>query len=122
MDIRERLEELSHLKAGWLEGDGLAPSHAGLIWLSKAFDGYFISGESVLPYLYPTPEGNIRAEWSIAPHEISLDIDLNSHRADYHDLNLDDNAEDPRSLNLDESADWQWLATKIEETARVPHA
>lgn len=89
LDVALRLEELSDLKDGWLDGRGFAPSWAGLQWLVYAFEkNYDIS--LPLPYLYPTPEGGIRAEWSLNDQEISLEIDLETRKGAFHALSLQD--------------------------------
>ena len=100
LDIDARLDELRSLQDGWLEGKGVAPSSTGLEWFSSAFNlGYL--DDLPLPYLYPTVEGNIQAEWSLKPHEISLEVDLESHAAEWHGLHLISDAETVRELDLD---------------------
>jgi hypothetical protein len=117
LDVTERLNELSKLEDGWLEGDGFAPIQSGLEWLTLAFDTYY-PPDSPLPYVYPTPEGNIRAEWSIGSNEISLEVDLVTHVADYHILDLATDREASDTLNLETESGWQSLASKIEEIVR----
>ena len=41
VDISAQLDELRLMKNGWLEGEGLAPSHEGLDWLSRVFDDHY---------------------------------------------------------------------------------
>jgi hypothetical protein len=114
LDISARLDELRPLKNGWLEGRGVAPSSEGLDWLSLAFAQHYPEDLS-LPFLYPTEEGGVRAEWSLEPHEASLDINLATHAAEWHVLNMETDAEDARTLNLNEADDWKWLVEKIQE-------
>ena len=75
LDVRVRLDEFARLRPGWLDGKGLAPPDYGLEWLAGAFDMYY-PDDAPLPYLFPTPEGGVRAEWSLPPLSPSLDIDL----------------------------------------------
>jgi len=114
LDISARLDELRPLKNGWLEGRGLAPSPDGLDWLSLAFAQHYPEDLS-LPFLYPTEGGGVRAEWSLEPHEASLDINLATHAAEWHVLNMETDTEDSKSLNLNEADDWKWLVEKIQE-------
>ena len=88
LDVATRLEDLSALEDGWLEGNGKALERGGLSWLMSAFDRWFASDVD-LPHLYPTAEGGVRAEWSIGRWEASLDIDLSARSAVYHALHLD---------------------------------
>ena len=82
LDIETRLEELAQLQDGWLDGKGRAPDRASLIRLAQAFDEGF-SPDLSLPYLYPTPEGGVQAEWTLGRWEVSLEITLPTLNADY---------------------------------------
>ena len=115
LDVGARLDEIRLLKDGWMEGGGYAPDKDGLNWLEAAFNQNY-PDEVTPPYLSPTPEGDIRAEWSDARQELSLNIQLAIKRATWHALDLETDGEESRDLNLDEVADWEWLVNKIRET------
>ena len=55
LDIPAQLDDFRHMQDGWLEGEGLAPSHDGLDWLTATFTQRYQT-ELPLPYIYPTPE------------------------------------------------------------------
>lgn len=111
-DVPARLDELRSLKAGWLDGQGEAPSHHGLDWLSQAFDRHY-PDELPLPYLYPTLEGGIQAEWSAGSTEASLKIHLAARAGEWHSLDVATEREVLRELNLADPADWRWLAEHV---------
>lgn len=52
LDITVRLEALSGLQDGWLDGKGKAPIKEGLQWLALEFDERF---DSMLPLPAPLP-------------------------------------------------------------------
>jgi hypothetical protein len=112
LDISARLGELRSLEAGWLDGGGLALAPDGLDRLEKAFDLYF-PDKTTPPHLYPTPEGNISAEWSLPPYEVSLTIDLASMKGSLHTLKLDDDTESTRELDLAQTKGWKDLVGVI---------
>ena len=112
LDISARLDELRLMKNGWLEGKGLAPPHEGLDWLSRAFDEHYPKNLP-LPYLYPTEEGGVQAEWSLGPKEISLDIELSSHSGEWHVLDVETDDVSERTLNIEDAGDWKWLVEQI---------
>ena len=112
LDIGLRMEAFLGLRDGWLDGKGLAPPPEGLAWLQHAFATDY-SGELRLPYLYPTPEGGIRAEWSTPEWEISLDIDLNTHTAEYQALNLRTDSVEENRLNLGSEDGWRELDGRL---------
>jgi len=114
LDIPARLEELHLLKAGWLEGEGESLSAEGLNWLSEAFGRRF-SDELPLPYLYPTAEGGVQAEWTLGQFEVSLEIDLEEHAGRWHALDVATNDESARDLDLDADDDWEWIDGQIRD-------
>ena len=117
LDIGARIEEFKLLKAGWLDGQGIPPSHDGLNWLATIFDSFFPDNRS-LPYLFPTLEGHVLAEWSFQPWSPSLEIDLSTKRGIWHILNLDTDEEDTKELDLTNPEGWKWLAQKISDLVR----
>lgn len=112
LDIGTRIEELKQLEHGWLDGMGLAPLHDGLDWLADSFERDF-PADLPQPFLYPTPEGGVRAEWTRHPHESSLEIDLSARVGAWHCLNLETDADQSRSLVLDDPKDWAWLLGEL---------
>ena len=112
--ISSRLNELRRLENGWLDGKGLAPSAAGLNWLTQNFDANY-SDELPQPFAYPTAEGGVQVEWTIGDSELSLEIDLSSHQAQWHCLNLTTAADSFRDVNLDDVGDWMRLEAEIRE-------
>ena len=112
LDTGERIAELKLLKHGWLDGKGIAPSHEGLEWFSGVFDQQF-AGDLPPPYLYPTPDGHLRCEWSVNLFELSLEINLKSHLGNWHCLSLHNDADVTSTLNLKIESDWEWLATEL---------
>ncbi|MGF1612573.1 MAG: hypothetical protein ACFCVA_01315 [Gammaproteobacteria bacterium] len=112
-DIAARLEELKTLRHGWLDGKkGFAPDKTGLDWLAEAFQRNY-PDEHTTPYLYPTAEGGVQAEWSVNGWEISLEIDLDQHQGQWHALDMVSEQEEEKALNLNELNDWRWLAAQI---------
>lgn len=116
LDIASRLEELRGLRDGWLDGKGMAPQGPGLDWLTQAFQQHFPE-EVQPPYLYPMAEGGVQAEWSLAQHEITLEINLGNHAGDWHVLDMTTDSEESRALNLDTPGDWGWLVGQIKGLA-----
>ena len=112
LDVAARLEEFKGMEDGWLEGEGVAPSPAGLDWLASAFERRYAS-DVPSPHLYPMPEGGIRAEWSFGANAIVLEIDLSEHAADWLWFDRDSNADEERRLNLDDADEWAWLANEV---------
>lgn len=120
LDVILRLEKLSELKDGWLDGDGHAPVSEQLDWLAAAFDQYF-DADLPLPYLYPTTEGGVQAEWSLNEWAASLEIDLGSRRGTFQALNLKDNACTEHIFILENPQGWSELngALKLLEMRNV---
>ena len=120
LDVPARLDEFKSMEDGWLEGKGIAPDHAGLDWLSSKFTQFF-NNESNLPYIYPTPEGNVEAEWEIGTQSVILEIDIENHTGHWLQCDDDTDEESERNLQLDDDEDWAWAVSAIRrmtETAK----
>ena len=114
LDIHARVDELRQLQTGWLDGDGQPLASAGLNWFVDSFDSNF-PDELPLPYLYPTPEGGVQAEWSHEAVEVSLNIDLISHQAVWHLLDMSIDREDSRVLDLSNTESWKWIVAEVQQ-------
>jgi hypothetical protein len=112
LDIAKRLNELSQLEHGWLDGDGKALDTKELQWLTACFDRFFWSGVP-LPYLCPTIEGGIFAEWVSETKDNSLEINLNQHTGHWHSLNHQDQTFTEQDLDLNSNDSWNWLCEQI---------
>ena len=110
------LDEFRNMEDGWLDGDGLAPGHAGLDWLAAVFSSRY-PGDAPLPFTYPTPEGGVWLEWTLGQQEISLNIDITGHQGYWHRLDMTSLADDERELDLDDVNEWNWLAGEIRRFA-----
>jgi hypothetical protein len=116
LDVKVRIDELKQLRGGWLDGKGIPPKHDGLNWLGDSFETYF-TGDVPFPYLFPTPEGRILAEWDCKPWSPSLEIDLSIKNAEWHALNIETDHEEEKRLDLSLPEDWSWLAERIRALA-----
>ena len=122
LDIVSQLEDMKVLEDGWADGMqpaakwseryGKAPNPKGLDWLAAQFHAHYV-GSLPQPYLYPTPEGGVQAEWSLGANEASLEIDLASHEADWHCLNSRTDQSSEQILHLDDEAAWGWLVQEL---------
>lgn len=122
LDVETRLAELAALKDGWLNGNGVALDKAGLMALSDEFERNFDS-ELPLPYIYPTPEGGVLAEWSLGEWAVSLEIQIPSQSAQFQALNLTTNASRDFALSLgDNSSGWANLNKALRDLAPPPRA
>jgi len=69
--LDRRLDELSSMDAGWLDGEGESPSKYALDRAGRLL-GDLLTFEVPRPRVFPTPEGGVQAEWTIGDHEISV--------------------------------------------------
>ncbi len=112
--VAGRFEELKQLLPGWLDGRGEVPAPCDLDWLAGAFDRSY-PADLAPPYLFPTPEGGVLAEWDCKRWSPSLDIDPATRRGEWHLLNLDTDEERERGLDLTAPGDWAWLAAELRQ-------
>jgi len=91
-DVPSRLQSLGLLKDGWLDGEGKAINNSFINWFSDEFERNF-SPELPLPFLYPTLDGGIQAEWSINNNELSVIINPDQNIGLLHNLSIIDDEE-----------------------------
>jgi|APLak6261658528_1056013.scaffolds.fasta_scaffold01899_2 hypothetical protein len=121
LDVESRLEELAELQDGWLDGKGIAPNRENLFWLSNEFDAKF-NPALLLPYLYPTAEGGVQAEWSLGDWEVSLEINLDSKSAEWQAFNLVTQTCCEQVWNLGNAEDWQALNQALQALSPAENA
>lgn len=119
LDIPSQLYGLRRLKKGWFDGEGGPLSSQGLEWLSDSFERLY-SGDLPLPYIYPTPEGEVEAEWPISPHEVSLTVDLRNRQGLWCVLNMDDGDDEiERRYDLTEDESWQSIEHELRSLLKL---
>ena len=111
LDVSARLDDLRMLKDGWLDGEGKAPEVEFLDWFADRFERKY-PPEFPLPYVYPTPEGGIQAEWSIPSCEASLTIDP-TRTAEWYELDLHLNQDSSERFDLASDEGWFRLSQLI---------
>jgi len=88
-EMRATLAELGALARGWLDGGGEALPPFGVAWLSDVLAAAMDEHRMPRPYLYPTEEGGVQAEWSIGLHlMVSARFDLSARSVFMHSLDL----------------------------------
>ena len=112
LDIGRQIDELRVLEDGWLDGEGRAPSKAGLDWLLGVFGTHY-PDDAARPYFYPTEAGGVQAEWPLGSREAELEIDLETHVGEWHVLDMKSGESQERTLHCDREEDWLWLIEQI---------
>ena len=113
LDISMQIAELRLVEDGWLEGEGKAPSDAGLDWLLAIITRHF-PNDAPPPHLYPTETGDVQAEWSLGSREITLEVNLDTHSAEWHVLDIRSGQVDERIVDCDSGEDWKGLVEQID--------
>lgn len=112
--IESQLNNIAKLENGWFDGKGSTFNYDELKLLSDKFKQNF-SPDIDSPYLYPTPDNCIRAEWTFKRYEVSLEIEIPSLNAYYHQLNLDTNEDIDAELQLSRTDGWNELNSKLQK-------
>lgn len=122
LNIDLQIAGMRHLEDGWADGMqsaetwgrgyGKALSAEGLDWIAGQFDLHYAQ---ILPrpYLYPTPEGGIQAEWSIGPYEASIEIDILQHIGYWHCFDIENKTSTEHHFDLDQADSWHWIAHEV---------
>lgn len=114
-DLGYRLDELSQLKDGWLNGEGTKLSKEALKWFELKFET-FIEALEVNTYAYPTPDGNLQLEWSNEDLDIELVVNLETKTSDLQIINHTNPSNETNIiLELSEDDSWSELNTLLKE-------
>lgn len=108
LNVQARLYELSFLKDGWYDGKGQVPPNGSLKTLSSMFSENY-SEDAPLPRIYPTLDGNISAEWTIADWEVGFEIDMHSMNGTFLAVNASSDNEIEMKVNLNDADGWKCL-------------
>lgn len=113
LDVSASLDEFRSLQDGWLDGEGKAPDHDGLDWLSDTFECYY-PNDLQLPRTYPMAGGGVSLEWSLGVREADIEIDLKKHVGEWYVFNKDtEQGEEEKTLKLEHLGDWEWVSERL---------
>ena len=79
LDVDAQLDEFRNLQDGWLNGEGTAPNHAELDWLSEVFGRHY-PDNLPLPHAYPAADGGVSLEWSLGAREVDILVNISAHK------------------------------------------
>ena len=82
MPIPEQMAILAALEPGWLNGEGTAFDHAALKRISICLEAYEWGWDLPRPFIYPTVDGQVRAEWNAFPRSLLLTFAADGRSAD----------------------------------------
>lgn len=112
LDIPSRIEDLKKLNNGWLDGQGLAIKTEGVNWFSTFFGEKFTS-DLPLPYLFPTPDGNIQLEWNSESQSLNIEIDLETKKGISFQISKVDKKITESELDLNNDSGWSKLNSLV---------
>lgn len=72
-----------------------------------------------MPWIFPTVEGGVRAEWRTGEAEITLEIDLTEQTGEWHRLDLVSGDEQFENIDLSDTGDWSELTRRLRELGGV---
>ena len=82
VSVVDQLSSLGRLEAGWFDGEGPAYDTASLGRARNILEPLVASFGLPNPFVYPTPDGEIRAEWPARAWDVVLTFDAGVTRAD----------------------------------------
>lgn len=100
--VETQLESLRLLESGWFDESSPAYEPGSLAWLSKLLNALLHTFQLPRPYIYPSPDGLARAEWSAPGWEIITSFDLKEHSAEALAVRLDADEQHEATIPLQE--------------------
>ena len=80
--LERQMELLAALDEGWYDESSRSYDPSELQWATTLLRSAITAFELPTPYIYPTPEGRVRAEWSTSDSEVIVTVDLRGRRAE----------------------------------------
>jgi hypothetical protein len=105
-----KIDALSSLADGWLEGNGIAPSIANTTWLTDEVTKYFPEALEY-PSVVPTEDGHVVFEWIRPQARIELEVNFGAQKLELYATNLTTNQFTEESFS---TSDWDAAFSKIE--------
>jgi hypothetical protein len=102
LDPRVQIEKLKGLRAGWLDGEGIALSPALIARVGNWLEEH-LSEDTLLPRLFPTPEGGVDAEWLIGRLDVSIEFDEAAGIVEWHAMDLDTGKAEVKTIAFDDT-------------------
>lgn len=106
-DLAKRFAEISVLNDGWFDGKGTKFLEEFLAEVQVFLGQVLSKSELPAPFIYPSPDGPIEAEWSFGSWEISASISSDNAKLLFHatDISGEEIREDQFDWNSEEAAD-----------------
>jgi len=96
--LADRIAQLGALQEGWFRADSRPLDQRLLTVFSNFIGALLADGTIPPPFVYPTPEGNVQAEWSFPSWEVSVMIVAATEMVCLHAVHLD--GDDDREIEL----------------------
>lgn len=109
--MKNRLNYLAQLKAGWFDGEGLAPQSEHFSWLEDSWQRN--AAHQPMPFIYPMLEGGLSLEWGPSHGDLSMELDLSVKQAR---VLL---GEEERLLDLGSSDGWAALNALLDKAVNM---
>jgi hypothetical protein len=87
--VELQIASLAALQEGWFDDMSPAYQTADLSWVAKLLQGILDGLGLPTPYIYPTPEGLARAEWSSPKWEVIVNLHLSERMAEVLAVRVD---------------------------------
>ncbi|MCL2033017.1 MAG: hypothetical protein FWG96_07120 [Methanomassiliicoccaceae archaeon] len=114
LDIQARIEELSHLEDGWLDGTGKGILKDGAKRVAELF-ALCYEEKLPTPHIFPTEDGELQAEWSIGVSELILRVNLETLIGRVVAIDTENDSEKEYECNLSEKLSWDRINSSISE-------
>lgn len=116
--LEKRIAEIGQLSDGWFESNSPHLDRGGLRKFEKFLNRVLAGGGLPTPYVYPTPEGDAQAEWSLPTWEVSAAVTLASGALHLHATHLDSNLSRDVETTIDSPSSVDTLIDFMSELIR----
>ena len=113
--VIDNLIDLSKLKDGWYDGDGIAPSGNDIQWLVTEFIEHFSNGDE-MPVCFPMICGGIFMEWCNREYDLTCEVYRETKKAYIHYLGITNDTDNGIDVDLSVPEGWKTLKSFIKKS------
>lgn len=113
-NFENNLMNISNIEEGWYNGEGKPCDKDKLEQFLQRFLTFY-NADLPFPATFPHVDAGLQFEWANTDFDISLTIDVDALKGDFHSLQFKNDAVVAQELDLNEKESWDFINEFIEE-------
>jgi hypothetical protein len=122
LPIDQQVASFEHLAPGWYNPKSPGFDPVDLKWTARLFKAVVQAFDLPNPYVYPTPDGGVRAEWTADQWEVAVTIDAKNRRTEVFATEVSTGEVHENAFMLDEAGSESMMGRFLAQHFHGRHA